>query len=205
VTTRTRRLQPYAAIKAAFPDEEPDGDEGKKEGEDAPEKKDGEEPAEKKDAEDEADKKDSKASEDDADKKDSSVVASVDAALRAANARIAALEKKQEGEERASLMASREMSAALAKTLSSKPIALVREICATLPLKSTKAPKSTETVQATRGGTADTASRLPPEESRKLAERMGLRSQSAAIGWDPNMRTTRVFPVLAGATKKEGN
>ncbi len=132
-------------------------------------------------------------------------MASVDAALRAANARIAALEKKQEGEERASLMASREMSTALSKTLASKPLALVREICATLPPKVSKSPKSTETTQATRGGTGEAASRLSPDESQKLAERMGLRSKSVTVGWDPNMKTTRVFPALAGASKKEGN
>jgi phage I-like protein len=194
----------YAAIQAAFPDKEPDGDEGEEKKEDADD--DAEKKAAKKCAEDEPEKKDAKTSDDDAEKKDTAnVVAAQDARIRKLEADNAAFRKERDEKERTELIAGREMSSELARTLATKPLAFVRDICSALPKKVVIASRSTETSQATRGGNADTASRLPPEESQKLAERMGLRAATAKIGWDPNMRTTRVFPALAGVpAKKEG-
>src|SRR4029079_8547694 len=54
-----KKASAYAAIEAAFPDREPDGDEGEKkkeEAEEEPEKKDAEEAPEKKDSEEEPEK-----------------------------------------------------------------------------------------------------------------------------------------------------
>ena len=193
----------YAAIQAAFPEHsEPDGDEGKKDSDEEPEKKkDAADAADKKDAADDADEKDS---EDDADKK-----ASVAAALAEVNrlaSRVRELEAKDEATERKTLLASRpDFAPELIKILEKAPMSMVREHVAKLPKTAAKT-RSTEVVQATRGGHVDgvDAPRLPAEESRQLAERMGLRKADAKIGWDPNMKTTRVFPVLAGNAKKEG-
>lgn len=202
-----KKAAAYAQIAAAFPDEAPekkdsdsdgdnDGDtKAKKSAEDEPEKKDGEDMPEKKDAK--------KCAEEEPEKKDSiattaSVVAAQDARIRQLEADAARRQRKDEEEERKRLVASREISSELAKALDGKPLEYVREICAALPPRKAR-PISTEHVQATRGGTADgvEAPRLPPEESNKLAERMGLRPVTAKIGWDPNMKTTRVFPALA--------
>jgi hypothetical protein len=185
------KAEAYATIQAAFPNEEPDGDEKKDDAADGDPEKDTEEPKEvKKDAEPDGDeKKDPEA--------DASVVASLDTALRAANARIAALEAKNESSERASILASREISPALAKVLAAKPIAVVREICNTLPKKAEKkAPVSTEHVQATRGAQnqKERAPRLSPEEKKALDLRMGLRKHEDSIRWEG---THRVFPVFA--------
>ncbi len=194
-----KKASAYAAIQAAFPDKEPDGDEG---GDDK-KKEDAEDEPEKKDAADDAEKKDSKASEEEPEKKDSTVAAAL-AEVNRLSAKVRDLEKKNETDERKTLLASRpDFGPELLKILAKAPMSMVREHVATLP--KTAAIRSTESVQATRPGDAGAASRLAPEASQALAERMGLRKSAAAIGWDPNMKTTRVFPVLAGApaAKKE--
>ena len=193
-----KKASAYAAIKAAFPDKEPDGDEPKKDAEGEP---DGDES--KKDAADDAEKKDAKASEEEPEKKDSTVAAAL-AEVNRLSAKVRELEKKNEADERKTLLASRpDFAPELVKILAKAPLAMVREHVAMLPKAATIA-RSTETVQATRSGDAGAASRLAPEASQQLAERMGLRKSAASIGWDPNMKTTRVFPVLAGsAAKKE--
>jgi hypothetical protein len=189
-----KKAAAYAAIQAAFPPmhDEPDGDEGKKE-----EKKAAEDEPDKKDAEDDADKKDA---EDDADKKDAvSLAASLDSDLRAVKAELAAFRAERDNAERSRLIASREMSLELAKKLSSKSLALVKEIVETLPVKKS-APKSTETVQATRGANAESrASKLSPAERTSLDEQMGLSTKKASIHWD---RSSRVFPVNASKETK---
>lgn len=193
-----KKASAYAAIKAAFPDKEPEGDEGEKK------KEDGEGEPEKKDAEEEPEKKDSKASEEEPEKKDSTVAAAL-AEVNRLSAKVRELEKKNEADERRTLLASRpDFAPELVKILAKAPMAMVREHVAMLP-KTATATRSTETVQATRSGDNGAANRLAPEASQALAERMGLRKSTAAIGWDPNMKTTRVFPVLAGTTavKKE--
>ncbi len=189
-----KKASAYAAIKAAFPDKEPDGDEGekKKEGDDS-EKKDS------KASEDEPEKRDA---EDEPEKKDSTVAAAL-AEVNRLSAKVRDLEKKNETDERKSLLASRpDFAPELVTILAKAPIALVREHVAKLP-KTAAVTRSTETIQATRSGDAGAASRLAPAASQALAERMGLRKSAAAIGWDPNMKTTRVFPVGAVAAKKE--
>ncbi len=187
-----QKASAYAAIKAAFPDKEPDGDEEKKK-EDAAE----EEP--KKDSADAADKKDS---EEEPEKKDSTVAAAL-AEVNRLSAKVRELEKKSESDERKALLASRpDFAPELVKLLAKAPLSMVREHVAQLP-KTAPIARSTESVQATRPGDASSASRLAPEESNALAERMGVRKAEAKISWDPNMKTTRVFPVLAGAAKKE--
>lgn len=191
-----KKAAAYAAIQAAFPDKEPDGDEGEKKDADEPEKK------ETKASEDEPEKKDS---EEEPEKKDSTLAAALAEVNRLA-ATVARLEKKDETNERKSLLASRpDFAPELVKILEKAPMSMVRDTVAKLP-KGPASLRTTETTQATRPGSTDGGSRLPPEESRKLAERMGLRTATAAIGWDPNMRTTRVFPALAGVanSKKEG-
>ncbi len=197
-TDEDAKASAYATISAAFPDStEPDGDES--------EKKEGDEPEKKKDAEEEPEKKDSKSSEDEPEKKDSTVAAAL-AEVNRLSAKVRELEKKNETDERKSLLASRpDFGPELLKILAKAPMSMVREHVATLP-KTAGVQRSTETIQATRPGDQGSASRLAPEASQALAERMGLRKSAAAIGWDPNMKTTRVFPVLAGATaaKKEG-
>ncbi|MBX3218911.1 MAG: hypothetical protein KF795_00245 [Labilithrix sp.] len=208
-----KRAAAWAAIKSAFDGEEPE----KKDAEDepsAPAKADAEEPPpesepapeKKTDAEDD-DEPDAPPPE----KKDTSVVASIDAELRKVNAKLAVLEKERDDKERATILASREMSAALAKVLEKKPLATVREICAALPLKAEKpTPKTTETIQATRGATHGQggASRLPADEKRKLDERMGLVKRQASIRHE-GMHS--YFPVLTAEdarrirlSKKEG-
>jgi hypothetical protein len=212
-----KRAAAWAAIKAAFDGEEPE----KKDAEDeppAPEKTDAEEPPpdsepapeKKTDAEEKEDEED----EPDApppEKKETSVVASIDAELRKVNAKLAVLEKERDDKERAAILASREMSPALAKVLAKKPLASVREICAALPPKAEKpASKTTEAVQATRGATQGQggAARLPAEEKRKLDERMGLVKRQASIRHDG---LHSYFPVLTAEdarrirlSKKEG-
>ncbi len=185
-----------AAVKAAFPEEEPkDEGESKEEDGDEPEKKDGEEEPEKKAA---------RSAEDEPEKKDSTLAAALAEVNRLAS-KVAGLEKKNEADERKTLLASRpDFSPELVTLLAKAPMSMVRDSVAKLP-KTAAASRSTESVQATRPGDAGAANRLAPDASQKLAERMGLRKSAAVIGWDPNMKTTRVFPVLAGvsAAKKE--
>jgi hypothetical protein len=168
----------YAAIAAAFPDDAPEGDE--------PEKKDADgddEDKPKADAEDEPEKKDA---EDAPEKKDAAIVAAVDAELRKVNARLADFERERDQKERATLIASREMSPALAKTLATKSIKTVREICAAMPAKAKIV--TTESVQATRGeGQGDGRStRLPAHEREDLDARMGLGKKKDAIRREGN-------------------
>lgn len=206
-----KRAAAWAAIKAAFEGEEPEKTDTEDEPP-APEKTDAEEPpdsepAPKTDAEEDDDKPDPPPPE----RKDTSVVASIDAELRKVNAKLAVLEKERDDKERATILASREMSPALAKVLAKKPLAAVREICAALPLKADKpTSKSTETIQATRGASQGNggASRLQPEEKRKLDERMGLVKREACIRHDG---LHSYFPVLTAEdarrirlSKKEG-
>lgn len=188
-----KKAAAYAQIAAAFPEHsEPDGDEG--------EKKDAEDKPEKKDAADDADKKDDAADGDE--KKDAaasvsaSIVAAQDARIRKLEADNARFVKEREAKERADLLASRDVSADLAKALADKPLDTVRSICAALPRKA-RPVVSTEHVQATRGGNAQDARgpRLPPEEHKSLKERMGLSSRTDSIRWEG---AARVFPV--GAT-----
>lgn len=193
----------YAAIQAAFPDE-PE----KKEGEDEPEKKDSEDEPEKKDskaAEDEPEKKDAKkCAGDEPEKKDSSVVASLDAELAKRDARIAALEKRDQDAERKTLIDSHEMTPALAKMLAGESLEYVRRTCAALPKRKSPLaqPISTEHVQATRGDKQSNekrAPRLSPEEKKKLDEAMGLRQRQDSIHMQGNRH---VFPVGASAKKE---
>ncbi len=216
-----KKAAAWAAIKAALEEDEEAEEEDDEEdaaaraAEEPPPES---EPAPKKEAEppappdsEPAPKKDDE-EEEEADKKDASVVASIDAELRRVSARLASFEKERDDKERASIIASREMSAALAKVLAKKPLAAVREICATLPPKAEKpVTKSTETVQATRGATQGhgEASRLPPAEKRELDERMGLVKREASIKHD-GMHS--YFPVLTAeearrmrTVRKEGN
>ncbi len=201
--TKTRRPRPYAAIKAAFPDAEPD-EEKPKDGEEPPKEKDAEEEPKEKDAEEKPKEKDAEEPPKEKDAK-ASVTASIDAELRRVSAELAGFRAERDAAERKTLLAGREMSPALAKTLASKPLALVKEICATLPIKTHKAV-STETIQATRGANTagERASRLSSEDRKRLDEQMGVRPQTASIHWE---RTAKVFPVLAQnpAPKKEGN
>ena len=210
-----KKAAAWAAIKAALDEEEADeedeeGDAEKADAEPAPDS----EPAPKQDAEEPAPESEpapKKDTDEPPEKKDASVVASIDAELRSVSARLAAFEKERDAKERASVIASREMSAALARVLEKKPLAAVREICAALPPKVEKpATKSTETVQATRGVTQGDGhtSRLPVDQKRELDERMGLVKREASIRHDG---THSHFPVLTAddarrirASKKEG-
>lgn len=153
----------------------------------------------------EADDDEKDTAEADDEKKKEASVASALAEVNRLSAKVRELEKKDEATERKTLLASRQdFSPELIKILAKAPLAMVREHVATLP-KTATGPRSTETTQATRSGSADDAHRLAPAESQKLAERMGLRVPKPTVGWDPHMKTTRVFPVLAGAPagKKE--
>jgi len=209
-----KKAKAWAAIAAAMASDgdkpaEPDGDESEKkdakkaEG-DEPEKKDskkaeGDEPEKsdmKKCEGDEPEKKDAKATK--ATSALASMIADQDAALKKAMARIAELEKKDESVERKALIASRDMTPELAKKLAGKPLGLVREICETLPQKATRTSASTEGVTGTPGaGQGDgTASALPPEERRKLDERMGLRKIEASV---KNEGVHQIFPTLTPA------
>ena len=179
----------YATIAAAFPEhEEPDGDEGKKDAEEAPEKKDSADDADKKDAEDEPEKKDS-------------ALAAALAEVNRLATRVSDLEKKSASDERKTLLASRpDFAPELVKILSSSPLGVVRDAVKSLPKVAVM--KTTETVQATRGSTNsdDRSPRLPPEERKQLRQRMGLESTASEIRWDER-KASRVFPAVLA--KKE--
>lgn len=181
-----KKAAAWAAIAKAMAS---DGEPSEKE---AAKASDDEAPESKKEAakasDDEPEKKDAKASDDEPEKKDAkasktlpSDLASMDKALRDANKRIAELEKVNHESERKTLLASVEASTALRKLLATKPIAEVREICATLPAKAPKTT-STEAVQATRGaGQESGGSALPPDQKEELDRRMGVKSVTASV------------------------
>lgn len=180
------------AIRAAF--EAADGEEEKKDAEVEGEAKADAEPPEeeetKKDAEEPMaeEKKDSR-----------HVVASQDAALRSALARISKLEAASESGERARLIASRDVTDTLAKSLASLPLATVRNLCAGLPPKPRKDLAAASLVAATRGATqvSGAASRLPPAEASALAARMGVgvREPVRVV----NQGTKQVFAAMSAA------
>lgn len=133
-------------------------------------------------------------------KKDSRhVVASQDAALRSALARISKLEAAAESGERARLIASRDVSGTLAKSLASLPLATVRNLCAGLPPKPRKDLAAASFVSATRGATqaSGTASRLPPAEASALAARMGVGKREPVRV--VNEGTKQVFAAMSAA------
>jgi hypothetical protein len=77
-------------------------------------------------------------------------------------ARIEALEAKGDSTERKALIARREMSAKFAATLSKIPLAIVKEICASLPLKGQASAQSAS-------------------DSEELAARMGVKTRQGTI------------------------
>lgn len=190
-----------AALQAAFPDEdEKKDDESKKDADDGEESK--------KDSADEAPESKKDSADDKEEKKDAvqassaSLVAEQDEYTRKLESRIAKIEKDAEDKERVSLIASRVMSDALAKKLSTKPLAYVRDICNELPKKERKDLAAAAKVQATRGeGQTDAnASRLSPDEKRALDERMGLAPRRDSIRREGN---AVVFGVMTREDAKE--
>ena len=191
-----------AAIRAAFCDDEKDDAEKKEASADS-------EDSEEKKAS--ADSDEEKAPES---KKEASVAASVvaklDAELKRAQELNAKLAAKLEADERKAVMATREMSTELAKTLASMPLADVKRICAGLPAKKAADPTAAQKVSATRGaGEGGGGSMLPPEEKAKLDERMGLKKVQASI---ENRGVHQVIPAMSAeearaflASKKGGN
>jgi hypothetical protein len=191
-----KKASAWKAIAAAMASSEGDSDEEKKD-EPAAEKKDAAEEPEKKDAKkaggEEPEKKDGA---DEPEKKDTAsvaatVLASQDARIRELEARLAKSDKRDEDSERKSVIAAREMSAELAKTLASKPLAFVKDICSALPAK-VPSNSSTESIQATRGA-GNGGVGLPADERAKLAERMGLTSVKATIS---NVGNKQIFPTM---------
>lgn len=138
-----------------------------------------------------------KAAADDAEKKDSkAVAASSDFA-----ARLAALEARQETDERKSIIASREMPKPLAETLAKMPLEHVRSVCASLPPKARKDLAAAIKVEATQGaGQGTGTSALPITEKQKLDEKMGLRPVRATVRVEGNHQ---IFPVLTPAEARE--
>lgn len=205
-TDEDAKMAAYAALADAFPDEATEGAERDAEGGEEPKKDplapaaDAEDEPEKKDAEDAPEKKDSKSV-------GATVTASIDAALAKANARIAALEARDESAARTRLIASREMTPALAKTLANKPLKYVQEICNALPEKK-PAAKGTETIQATRGANAANADSSPSQKDA-IAQRMGLVPSTRGVRHDGNKTffdaMTREDAQRALATKKGDN
>lgn len=180
----------YAAIKAAFPDEEPEKKDAKDDDDAlAADKKDGEDEPEKKDA---AGDPDSKDGEDEPEKKDA-----IEAAVqRAVNAALAPFVKKAEANERKTLLASRpDFAPELAAVLSKAPLATVRDAVAKLPRAATRPVVTTETTQATRGATQGTegASALPADQKAKLDERMGLKPVLASVRLEG---VHQIFPAM---------
>lgn len=181
-----KKAAAWAAIAKAMASSDSDGDgdkdkpadekkDSKKAAGDEPEKKDAEDAPEKKDGADEPEKKDTKATSDVA-----SVLAAQDARLRKLEAENATLRKGKEDDERKALIASRVMSRELASALASKPLAVVKDICAAMPVKVETDTKSTETVTATRGASQNTPA-LPAEEKAELDRRMGIRKADTPI------------------------
>jgi hypothetical protein len=193
----------WAAIAKAMSSTAGDSDEGdeKKDAEDAPEKKDAKkasaDDAEKKDSADDAEKKDSADEPEKKDSKLASLVAAQDKQIRAMRAELDGARKERESAERKNLIASRVMSDELAKTLASKPLEVVRDICAALPAKA--AGPGVPEVKATRGATQGTGdgAQLPVDVKAKLDERMGLRKASVTI------RNEGVHQIIPAMTPDE--
>lgn len=193
-----------AALAAMEPDhKEPDGDEGATDGE-----PDGDEP--KPDAD--ASAEDEEASTD-AEVDPKRVDAKADAASIAAQA-LAEVHKinveranEKATAERSKLLASRpDFAPELVKVLRTAPLAMVRNMVATLP----KGPARKDRVAAaasatgTRGdGQGDGfAPRLPPQEKSALDQAMGLAESTTATIHTPNKMSFGVrVPAVAGAQK----
>lgn len=200
-----KKAAAWSAIAKAMASSAGDSEEAEKKEDSAD---DGEGKSSKTASEDEPEKKDAKATDDEPEKKDSKmdsavakILAEQDAKIRKLEADAAASRKAKEGEERKSLIASKEMTPALAKSLASQPLETVRSICAALPNKTVRAAVVTpETAGAvgTRGeGQGDgTASRLPEEERKALDERMGLRPVAASIKHEG---VHQIFPTMTPA------
>ncbi|MDB4996655.1 MAG: hypothetical protein JWM74_4087, partial [Myxococcaceae bacterium] len=106
--------------------------------------------------------------------------------------KLEAFEKEREETERVKLLASREVTPELAKVLKSKPLHLVRDIVATLPMKTARNLAADVNVTTTRGegqgadSTERRTAHLPPTERRELDEQMGVSRQTASIRRERN-------------------
>lgn len=194
-----------AAIKAAFGEEKEE-----------PKKDSADEEEPKKDAAEEEAPDSKKESADDEPSPDSKkdaavVVASQDKTLRAALARIEALEAKTTDDERKALIAGREMSKSLASTLSKSPLAFVKSVCAGLPPKAKIDLAASAKVSATRGDTQvdGAAAKQTPTEKEAMDVRMGIKRQTASIRHEGKSSTfevmTREDARAQRAAKKGGS
>lgn len=201
-----KRAAAHAAIKAAFGDEEPDGDEPKKKEE---AKASEEEPEMKKDAEDDADKKAAAAADDD-DKVKASILATVGAQDR----RIRELEALRASEERARLYASRkDLTDSQKKVLDGEPVEKLVKLLALIPAPAADlaaASRVTATVGVGRDGAGDSSSyghvraaRLPQAEHEELVQKMGGSSGQSTIGWDKNNSFALCFPQISKDQARE--
>lgn len=125
--------------------------------------------------------------------------------------RLSHLEQMLETEARNAILAGRpDLSPGLVKLLQSKPVEEVRAIVATIPVP--KRPQLGEAAAAanvagTRGeGQGGAVSQLPPEESRRLDEQMGIRRRVTAVvhaGTSMSLRAMTKAEAREYARKKE--
>jgi hypothetical protein len=122
--------------------------------------------------------------------------------------RIAALEKVEEAQERARVLATRpDLTKSQLEVLAKKPLKELPDFLALIP-KPPEDPAAAARVTATRGETrngdggsegfgAQRAARLPAKENRELRERMGTAEPLVkGVHWHPDHRSDLVFPSM---------
>jgi hypothetical protein len=163
------------------------------------EKKEGE-PEKKKDPEPE---KEGQPASEDPKKEQDKIAASAKllTTIGAQERRLGELEKIQEGQERAKILATRpDLTPAQLQALADEPLAKLTKLLGLIPAPATD-PAAADKVMATRGAGRDgdggqtnvRAAKLPPAERAAMRERMGVLEETAVPHWE---RNDKVYPQM---------